>query len=414
MNKREFLNYAAGDQTKPKLGLSRIRQLLSLAGNPDDSLKIIQITGTNGKGSVCRFLSSILKEAGYKTGLFSSPCLINRCDAISINNVHISTEELDGICAEIGAYAADMAEMPTPFEISTVASLMYFKRNNCDYCILEVGMGGATDATNAVSKSVMSIFTPIAIDHTEYLGSTLEEIAGVKAGIIKEDSCVITSPQPSEVINILKKRAEKNSFIVSQQPVIKKSDGIYEVFDCKDYRDVLCGLGGVYQPCNAALAIEAAEYLNIDSPSICRGIANAENPARFELFKNGKTEIVFDGAHNPHGMNAFVKSVNRYFGSCPKTVIFAAMHDKDIDNMADELKMLEGNPKFYAVGVSNNSRSESSAVIAEKFVKHGMKCTNMSDINTALQKADKSNPVFVCGSLYLYKEFLAAFKSFLL
>lgn len=410
MNKKEFLNYAAGDQSKPNLGLKRIRELLTLSGNPDVALKIIQVTGTNGKGSVCRFLSSILKEAGYKIGLFSSPCITNRCDAISINGVNIPSEELDGICAEIGDYAADMSEMPTPFEISTVAALIYFNRKGCDYCILEVGMGGATDATNVVSKSVVSIFTPIAVDHTAYLGGTLEEIAEVKSGIIKKGSYVITSPQSPEVTDILKKHSEDNFFNVPQQPAIKSSDGIHEIFDFKDYRDVYCGLGGMYQPYNAALAIEAAEYLHIDIHSICRGIANAKNPARFELFKTEKSELIFDGAHNPHGMKAFVASVNRYFGSCPKTVILAVMHDKDIVGMIDELKMLEGSVEFLAVEVSGSSRSEGSSDLAEKFIKCGMECRDMSDISSALQKADKTNPLFVCGSLYLYKEFLAAIK----
>ena len=283
-NKKTFADYASGDQTTPHLGLERIKILLDLLGNPDSKLRIIHVAGTNGKGSVCRFLMSIFSEAGYKAGLFSSPCLTDRCDAISVNGVNITLRELDCIYEEIGIFAEKMTELPTPFEISTAAALMYFARKNCDYCILETGMGGATDATNAVSDTVLDMFVPIAADHTAYLGNTLAEIASVKAGIIKKGSAVITAKQQDEVMRILKYRAKNNAFTVAEEPIITGTDGIHEIFDCKGLKTVRCGLAGVYQPQNAAVAIEAAYALGTDERSIKRGVENTKNPARFECF----------------------------------------------------------------------------------------------------------------------------------
>lgn len=405
-SKKTFADYANGDLTTPRLGLERIKILLDLLGNPDSKLRIIHVAGTNGKGSVCRFLTSILSEAGYKAGLFSSPCLTDRCDAISVNGVNITSLELDSIYEEIGILAEKMTELPTPFEISAAAALMYFVRQNCDYCILETGMGGATDATNAISDSVLDIFVPIAADHIAYLGSTLAEIASVKAGIIKKSSAVITAKQQEEVMLILKHRAKNNSFTAAENPIITGTDGIHEIFDCKGLKSIRCGLAGVHQPQNAAVAIEAAYALGTDERSIKCGVENAKNPARFEYFEKDGAKIIFDGAHNPHGMNSFVTSVNRYFGTCPKTVVLAAMHDKEINKMVKELKKINGDVTFYTVGVSQNDRAEKPHVLEKIFMENGLKCRNMKEISCALAAADKKTPVFVCGSLYLYKEFI--------
>lgn len=400
-----FLKYAGGDMTTPHLGLERVQKLLDLTGNPDAALKIIHVAGTNGKGSVCRFVLSILKESGKKVGLFSSPCLTDRCDAISVNGENITTEDLNKLYEEIRLSAERMTQAPTPFEINTIAALMYFKRKKCDYCILETGLGGAEDATNVISKSVADVFVPIAKDHTEYLGETLEEIANVKAGIIKSGSCVVTSQQQESVEKILKKHAQGNDFIVADCPVSTGICGINEIFDYKNIRDIHCGLGGLHQIHNAAVAIEVARALDADDENIKLGIKNAENPARFEMLQNDGVCIVFDGAHNPHGMRMFAENVNRYFKDCKKNIIFAAMHDKNIEKMALELKKISGDTTFFAVGVKKNERAEKSGVISSIFQKNGLNCTDEIDIRRALKKCDKSNPVFVCGSLYLYKEF---------
>ena len=410
----DFKTYANSFQAKSRLGLESVGALCHKCGNPQDKLKFIHVAGTNGKGSTCAFLQCILTDSGLKTGKFISPNMIDVCERISIDGKNISKEELDEILSEVETSAKEVEKekgaMPTQFEIWTAAAFTYFAKQNCDIIVLETGLGGRLDATNIIDAPLISIITKIDIDHIEYLGGTLPKIATEKAGIIKSGSKVITTPnQPKEALAVLKETAQEKGaeFILAQASGNHFHEGMSEIFDLDELKNLKINLAGLHQIENASLAVKAAQLLGIDEKYIRSGLRRARNIGRFEKLSENPT-VIFDGAHNLNGTEALVDAINRYFPNEKLSIIYAAMADKDIDASLLYLKEngFTARAEVFAVPVKDNPRAEVPEKLAEKFRSFGFNVTAYDSIGEAYRAAsDKNNIILICGSLYLYKDF---------
>ena len=411
----EFKKFANSFQTVARLELESISCLLKILNNPESGLSFIHVAGTNGKGSVCSFLQNIFTCAGFKTGKYISPNLIDVCERISIDGENINENELNSLLEEVEKASLEVkntiGDFPTQFEIWTAAAFLYFKKNNVDIVILETGLGGERDATNVVKNTKASVITKISFDHTSYLGDTIEEIAKAKAGIIKENDKGITVSdiQVKEVEDVLIKTAKDkyNKFIVIDKPENIISKGNYEIFDYKDIKGIKCGLLGAHQTENASLAIETSLALGIDISYIKQGIQIAKNPARFEIVGENPI-IVFDGAHNPDGIMVFAESIKRHFSGKKMNFIMGVMADKDLSGIIEKLKEYEffKNGSFYTVMVKDNPRAMTSEKLSGLLKDNGFSSTSCECIDDALDNASKdTDAVFIFGSLYLYKDY---------
>lgn len=300
------------------LGLERIEAALEKFSNPQDSLKCIHVAGTNGKGSVCTILDSILREAGYKTGLYTSPHIWEYTERIKVNGIEISKEDFANYVFEIAECGIHLTE----FEILTIMMFLYFKRNNVDVAVLETGLGGRLDATNVIKSNLCSIITQIDLDHTERLGDTKEKIAFEKAGIIKPECPVITSMG----YEAIKDRAdEMNSMFIFATPFVKS-----------EFIEAL-SLRGMHQRENLALAINAVNYLfkDIGDDVIAEGLKKVKNPCRFQYFL--EKNLIVDGSHNPNGIQALRDNLDYYFPEEKRRFVFGCLKNKDYQRMMNIL-----------------------------------------------------------------------------
>ncbi len=410
MNK--FTEYANSFQKVARLRLESIEMLLSFLGNPQDDLKFIHVAGTNGKGSVCAFLESILIDAGFKTGKYTSPNLIRVNERISVSGEEISDDDLERVMEKVRC-ASDktkkaLGDAPTQFELWTAAAFLYFYEKKTDIVVLETGLGGERDATNIVKNTICSVITGIALDHTDYLGDTIEDIARAKAGIIKPGGVTVYMPSSFDADKVIKEKAEKekNRFIIPKEYIIKGKEFASEIFDYGDIKNIRCGLSGTYQPKNASLAIEVAKLLEIEEEHIRTGIKKAKHPARFEVVSENPL-VIFDGAHNGNGVQALAHSLNRYFKDKKINFVTAVMADKDLKN---EIRILKeqgfAESKFCTVMVKNNPRAMSGEDLSAMYTKNGITAIPFESIKEALFEAEKdSDMVVVFGSLYLYKDY---------
>ncbi len=401
-----FLKYANSFQAVARLRLESITCLLEILDNPHRKLKCVHVAGTNGKGSVCAFLQSILTSSGMKTGRYISPEMVDVRERITIDGNMISNTKLDAIMAEVQAGAEKaketLGELPTQFELWTAAAFLYFHRQNCDIAVIETGLGGERDATNVIEKPLASIITRIDMDHMNYLGNSLYEVASAKVGIIKDNCPVITIHQLPEAQRAIDEAAkEKNSPItfISEAKNISHHNG-FEQFDYKGIKNISLGISGVHQIENARLAIDAALQLGIEEKYISEGVTKARNIGRFERI--GKN-IIFDGAHNPSGMSTLKSSLDRYYPDSKKTFICGFMGDKDLSGIF-ELLAKYNTSKFYSVTVQNNPRAMSSEDIKEAAKPFGINMQPCDNINDTIKKAANDELVIICGSLYLYKD----------
>ncbi len=407
---KKFSAYANSFQAVTVPGLERVSALLNRLGNPEDKLRFIHIAGTNGKGSVSANIASVLEEAGYKTGKYISPNLIRVNERISINGEEISDYDLDRILALIEPLAreveAECGIAPTQFEIWTALAFVYFSEKKCDFVVLEVGLGGEFDATNVIKANVLAVITRLGIDHTQYLGNTIEKIALAKCGIIKRESelsALITVEQEPQAMAVIEKCAkEKGSELFVASPVPLGNEGCYERFSLGG-EEYLAGIPGYHQIENAALAVLACQKMGIGTEVIKRGISKAKNPARFEIIEENPT-LIYDGGHNENGIAALNFSLKRYFGEVPRVVIFACMADKDIEN---SLQMLsECGAEFIYTTVKDNPRAMTAKELSERAGALGYPGAAFEDIGDAYYEAKKRGKLtLICGSLYLYRDF---------
>ncbi len=398
-------------------GLDRILTLLDRMGNPQDKLKYIHVAGTNGKGSVCAMISSVLVAAGYKTGLFISPYITDFRERIQINNTMISKEEL--VCAVENTFPLveklqSEGIVITEFEYVNALQFYIHAKEKCDIVVLETGMGGLLDCTNVIKAPLCSVITTIGLDHTAVLGDTIEKITEQKCGILKPNSIAVTSKQEMCVMDIIENTARKVKIPLAKSENIKinvKSstlDG--SVFEYNKNEFTL-GLAGEHQLENAKTTLAAIEVLrlngmiDVSDNHIQRGFANASNPARLELLSKSPV-VILDGAHNPNGVEALKNAVSRFLPDKYIIGIMGMLADKDIDN---SLKLLCGTfDEIFTVPV-DNPRALSSGELANKCEKYFDVVESFENRETAFDTAferskEKDGAVVVFGSLYLAGE----------
>lgn len=407
----QFVNYANGFQAVPRLGLERITYLMQLLGNPQDSLRCIHVAGTNGKGSVCAFTESMLLAAGYKVGKYISPNLVRVNERITVCREEISDGDLNALLAQIEKIIPEaemvLGDKISQFEIWTAAAFCYFAKMDLDYVVLETGLGGEFDATNVISKNVMSVFTQIDIDHVEYLGDTIEKIATTKSKTIKADcesGVTVVSAQDETAIRVIGEEAARQGtkLIVPQNAVCEGKTDIYEIISYGEMKNLRLGLGGLYQIQNACTAIECAKALGLSEEAIRKGLAEAKNPARFEMIDTDPVTL-YDGGHNPNGVRSLKASLDRYYPRTERTVVFACMADKDF---MPSLNMLnDGYSRFVFTTVQDNPRAMGAEALCRKAAEGGIFGEWAPTLREALTLArSKGNLTLACGSLYLYKD----------
>lgn len=300
------------------LSLDRIKSVLEKLGNPQDSLKCIHIAGTNGKGSTCAILASVLQEAGYKVGLYTSPHIFEYTERIKINGREIPQEVFAKLFEEVNSLGIHLTE----FEILTVIMFLYFQRNNVEIVVLETGMGGRFDATNVIKENLCAIITQIDLDHTDRLGKTKDEIAFEKAGIIKPNCPVITSMGYEAIRD---KADEVNAMLLFSSPYVPQ-----------DFVESL-SLKGLHQIENLALALTAINYLfkNIDENMIKCALMKVKNPCRFEYI--AEKNLIVDASHNPNGIKALRENLDYFYPNLPRRFIFGCLKNKDYKKMMEIL-----------------------------------------------------------------------------
>ncbi len=408
----DFQGYANSFQAHPRLGLERMQDMMARLGNPQESLNCIHIAGTNGKGSVAAFLDGILCHAGKRVGKYTSPNLVRVNERITVNGTPISDQELTPLLGEMEKIAhatkEALGEIPSQFEVWTAAAFTYFARMACDIVILEVGMGGAYDATNVITRPYLCVLTGIDLDHTTYLGNTTEEIARTKCGILKE-GCVthtlVSAPQSEAVKGVILEEAEKKGcrVIFADPPPAKRHYGMQEAFYFPGYGDIRSGLAGIHQIENAFVALECAKVMGVDIYDAQCGVTYAKHPARMEVLSKDPL-MVYDGGHNPHGIRALLASLDRYWGTnTPRVCIFACMADKEV---LPSLKMLSERPtKFVFTTVQNNPRAMGAEELLRLAEGGGIHGTALPTLADAVAYAKGLGlPTLICGSLYLYAD----------
>lgn len=383
-----------------KLGLENIHRLLdeyvaSASRLLDTGWKpvprIIHVAGTNGKGSVCAMVDSICRAQGCRTGLFTSPHLVTFRERIRVNGEMISEEAVANGLTTIRNLIANWDPHPTFFEVVTALALRHFSDVSVDVVILETGLGGRLDATNAIQSNV-SVITSVDLDHQKWLGKTLAEIAGEKAGIIKSRVPVVSALQQTEAEEVIRMRAAECSAPLQ--------------FVTDIYRGSPVALRGEYQKQNAAVAIIAIEAANIhvDEKAIVRGLASIEWPARFQKWDE---RIIIDGAHNPSAARVLAQAWREVFGDRKATLVLAVLADKDLRGICEALAPIAG------LRILPKIRSDRAAAPEElgkilSTITPSLPCSVTQSVGEALRLAgEKSNPILIAGSLHFAGEVLA-------
>ncbi|BAY18268.1 folylpolyglutamate synthase [Anabaenopsis circularis NIES-21] len=398
------------------LGLSRILKLLANLGNPHDRISVIHVAGTNGKGSVCAYLSSVLTEAGYCTGRYISPHLIDWTERICINEQPISSEELSQLLQKVQAAVSPDDEYPTQFEIITAAAWLYFAQQQVDIAVIEVGLGGRLDATNVCSEPLVTVITSISREHWQQLGPTVADIAREKAGIIKPGCPVVMGSLPADAAKVVRSRAEELQCpIFTPQPALPISPGWAEYQTIQNPRNSIqypLPLQGQIQLTNSALALATLEILQqqglpIPASAIINGMAKTKWPGRMQWLTWHNHKLLIDGAHNPAAaqvLRHYVDSLNHQ----NVTWIMGMLSTKEHSDIFQAL--LKSGDTLYLVPVPdpNSANPQELANLASNICPELSFCQTYHDLTSALESAftDTSNLVVLCGSLYLIGHFL--------
>ena len=411
LQSRDYLNGLSAKGSV--LGLSRMSALLELLGNPQNELKFIHISGTNGKGSVLAYLSTILTGAGYRTGRYICPTLFSYRDRIQVDEKVIETDPLavhvTAIAEAIEKMQAKGEDTPTLFEAETAMAFLYFKEKQCDIAVLETGLGGTQDATNVINTPVLEIITSISMDHTAILGDTLEKIAAEKAGIIKPDTIVVSAAQQPEAEKVITKTCRERNCtcqIVSLSDISDICCG-YErqSFSYRSWNNAVISLAGSYQIQNAALALEAVSALrkigfSLSDRQVYDGLLNTRWRGRFTVIQKNPV-VIMDGAHNPAAAKELQRSLKLYFQGKKLYYIFGIFQDKDYQKVIELTAPLAEH--IITIETRDNPRAMAAKALAEAVAAVNPSVEAADSIQQAVSNtmalAEQEDAVIIFGSL---------------
>lgn len=403
----EAWKYAGGD-----MGLDNTEYLLEQLDHPEDQLEFVHIAGTNGKGSVASYISTVLQCAGYRVGRYISPTIYSYRERIQVNGTYISREEFAGYAEQLVPIVEKMKReekgCPTPFEMETVISFMFFKDQDCDIVVLECGMGGQTDATNVIRNTKMAVLTSVSLDHVGVLGDTLEEIAANKAGIIKPGAIVVSGQQEPEVENLIwAVCTEKGNTFVAARP---KEAMIREVaLDHQIFRyhgsEITISLAGSHQIENAVLALECITALRQAGFEVTReemeeGFLKTRWDGRFTVVSK-KPYFIVDGAHNPDAAIKLKQSIQMYFPRKRLIFIMGMFKDKDYEKVAEIMAPMAA--RIFTVTPPDPSRGLPSGIFAKTIEKYNENVTASQSleeaVDSAFKEAGEEDVIISFGSL---------------
>jgi dihydrofolate synthase/folylpolyglutamate synthase len=397
------------------LGLSRINRLLAHLGNPHQQVSVIHVAGTNGKGSVCAYLSSVLTQAGYRTGRYTSPHLVNWTERICLNEQQISTKEFYELLLQVTAAAKLDSEYPTLFEVVTAAAWLYFAQQQVDIAVVEVGLGGRLDATNVISHPLVTVITSISREHWQQLGSTVAEIAREKAGILKPGCPVVVGTLPPDAQAVVRSLAQELQCpLITPQPAqqITAELAEYQSIRNSQFIQYPLPLQGQIQLTNSALALATLEILQqkdwqISETAIINGMTKTKWPGRMQWLNWNNYKLLIDGAHNP----AAAKVLRDYVDTLNYQNITWVMGMLSTKDHADIFKvLLKPHDQLYLVPVPDHSSANPRelAKLADDICPELQLCQTdldlISSLNAAISTTDSL--VVLCGSLYLIGHFL--------
>ena len=410
MTKEEAVAYIeAYGWSKTRLGLGRTRELLCKLGDPQKTLKFIHVTGSNGKGSTCAMLDAVLRRAGYRTGLYTSPYLQEFCERIRVDGENIPGDDLARVTERVRGAAEAMDDHPSQFELVTAAAMLYFAERECDIVVLEVGMGGEHDSTNVIDCPEVAVITNIGLEHTEYLGGTLEEIARTKSGIIKTGCSAVCYDGAAEVTAVVEEACRTRSVPLRSVDMGKLTllrsglDGQDFLWGGGEYRLAL--LGG-HQLHNVSAVLETVEALRargwaVPARAVREGLAGVQWPARFEILRRDPLVIV-DGGHNPQCAQALSESLRELLPGRRFVFLLGVLADKDYPRMLERVMPLAG--EFVCLTPLSEralAAEELAAYLAGRGARASARADIASGVRAALDAAGRDGIVVAFGSLYL-------------
>ena len=421
MDYKEALAYINGVEffgSKP--GLTRIRELLERLGDPQKKLRFIHIAGTNGKGSCAAMTASILKAAGYKTGLYTSPYLYRFNERMQINGRQIEDDALAEIVSRVRPAAEAMTDHPTEFELMTAAALLWYAQETCDVVVLEVGLGGRFDATNIIDAPEAAVIMNIGLDHTAVLGDTLEQIAFEKSGILKPGTDAVLFEQGEEATGVVRRRCEELGVplhIADFSQLVSEFDSLYGQSFTYRGQPYALPLLGAHQLKNAAVVLELVEVLRekgwkLEQGDVEHGLYAVSWPGRFELVSD-EPYFVVDGGHNPQCAETVRDNLLHYFPDKRRILLLGVLRDKDypgltaiLDKAADE----------YVCITPASGRALPAEELAEHLKRYGKPvtvCGSIRDgVTETLKRSDEDSAVCAVGSLYSVGEIRACFERY--
>ena len=411
MNYEETIAYIHSAYWKgTKDGLARTRELLDLLGNPQNELRFIHVAGTNGKGSTCAMLASILQAAGYRTGLYTSPFVNRFNERIALNGTPIPDQDLVDLFDRIRPIVDAMPNQPSEFELITCAAMLYYREQKCDLVVLEVGMGGEFDSTNVIHTPLLTVITAMGFDHMKYLGNTMTEIASAKAGIIKPGGTTLIYGENPEADAVFRETCARvgsrlivtdHSRIVDHAHTLRGHDLSFGPYD-----HILLPLIGSHQIKNAAVVLTAVEELkkaglSIPDDAVYDGMATVRWPARMELLSE-EPVFLLDGGHNPHGFRAAAETLKELFPRRKVTVMMGVMADKDHGDM---IRLLLPRAKRFVTVQPDSPRAMTAEALADEIRSLGGKAepagTVENGVKTLLNGAKPKDVLLAIGSLYM-------------
>lgn len=413
----EDCNQYAGEFT-----LEPLKEMLRRLGNPQDELSFVHIAGTNGKGSVLAFVSTILKEAGYRVGRYISPTIFSYRERIQVNETYISREDLARLTEKIRTVGEQMLlegmQHPTMFEAETALAFLYFTEQKCDLVVLECGMGGRMDATNVIRNTAAAVFASISMDHMGFLGDTLAKIAENKAGIIKPGCTVVTLKQPAEAQRAILEQARLcGCTVVTAEPeqAVNRQRGLFsQSFDYKEQKEIQISLSGEYQFANASLALEVIDALRakgyeIPKAAVRKGLKEAVWIGRFSVIAR-EPYVIADGAHNRDAARKLAETIEHYLQGKRLIYIMGVLADKEYDAVIERTARYAS--EIITVMTPDNVRALPAEDLAKAVAVHNSHVQAAESIQAAVSRAyelaEKEDVILAFGSLSYLGELVRA------